>query len=241
MTAPPIPLFSASWFQGESKKATIILLISPFILTAWKYYGTGPFFLNNLSSLVILWDNPLRSAEFYTFASAFLLLGIVPLAIIKFIFKESFASYGLQTGDWQFGLRAFAVLAPIMILSTYPSSLMAQFQAEYPLFKGAGASPGLFAAHAATYLLFYIGWEIYFRGFMLFGLRDRFGDWNAVLIQTLASCLLHIGKPDGEIFSSILGGIVWGIVTLRSRSILCVLLLHWLLGVSLDLFICYAR
>ncbi len=74
---------------------------------------------------------------------------------------------------------------------------------------------------------------------MQFGLRRRLGDWNAILIQTLASCLLHIGKPDKEIFSSILGGIVWGMVVFRTRSLLPALLLHWLLSTSLDAFIIY--
>jgi membrane protease YdiL (CAAX protease family) len=67
-------------------------------------------------------------------------------------------------------------------------------------------------AYSLFYLLYYLGWEFFFRGYMQFGLRRRLGDWNAILIQTLASCLLHIGKPDTEIFSSILGGIVWGMV-----------------------------
>jgi membrane protease YdiL (CAAX protease family) len=72
------------------------------------------------------------------------------------------------------------------------------------------------------------------------GLKERLGDANAILVQTLASCLLHIGKPDAEVYSSILGGIVWGMVVFRARSLLPVLLLHWLLGISLDAFIIYS-
>jgi membrane protease YdiL (CAAX protease family) len=74
---------------------------------------------------------------------------------------------------------------------------------------------------------------------MQFGLRTRLGDWNAILVQTLVSCLLHIGKPSAEIYSSILGGIVWGTIVFRTRSLLPALLLHWLLGVCLDAFIIY--
>ncbi len=228
-------------FSGENKKSTLILLITPFVLTAWKYYGAKSFYLSQLSSSFSLFNDPSPTAEYYTFVTSFLLLGIIPLLIIRFVFKESFRAYGLQLGDWRFGLKALALLGPIMIVSSYPSSRMPQFLAEYPLFKGAGDSPMKFFNHASSYLMFYIGWEIYFRGFMQFGLRDKLGDWNAILVQTLASCLLHIGKPDGEIFASILGGIVWGIVVFRSRSLLYVLLIHWLLGVSLDFFICYVR
>lgn len=226
-------------FSGDNKKSTLILLLTPLLLTTYKYYGTKPFYLDQLADSFVLFNDPFLTAEYYTFACSFLLLGLIPLFIIKFVFKEQYSSYGLQLGDWRFGLKAFLVLAPIFILSTFPSSRMPQFLAEYPLFKGAGSSAVTFITHASSYLVFYIGWEIYFRGFMQFGLRDKFGDWNSILIQTLASCLLHIGKPDGEIYSSILGAIIWGIIAFRARSILFIILLHWLLGVSLDFFICF--
>ncbi len=74
---------------------------------------------------------------------------------------------------------------------------------------------------------------------MQFGLGRYLGDWNAILVQTLASCLLHIGRPDAKIYSSILGGIVWGMIVFRTRSLLPALLLHWLLGICLDAFVIY--
>jgi membrane protease YdiL (CAAX protease family) len=226
-------------FSGDNRKPTIILLLTPFLLTTFKYYGSKSFYLKELSSFFVLFGNQELTAEFFAFFSSFFFLGVIPLLIVKFVFKEPLSSFGLQRGEWKFGLKAVAVLAPIMILSTYPSSKMPQFLAEYPLFKGAGASQGDFLAHSGRYLVYYIGWEIFFRGFMQHGLRGKLGDWNAILVQTIASCLVHIGKPDGEIYSSILGGIVWGIVAFRAQSILYIIVIHWLLGVSLDFFICF--
>ncbi|HLF20300.1 MAG TPA: CPBP family glutamic-type intramembrane protease [Bacteroidota bacterium] len=226
-------------FSGDNRKPTLILLLTPFLLTTFKYYGSQSFYLNHLASSVNLFHNAEMSAEYYVFLSSFVLLGVVPLLIIKFVFREPMRSFGLARGDWKFGLKAFLVLAPIMILSTYPSSRMPQFLAEYPLYKGAGLSAMKFFNHALSYLFFYIGWEIFFRGFMQFGLREKLGDWFSILTQVLASCLLHIGKPDGEIYSSIIGGIIWGIIAFRAKSILYIILIHWVLGVSLDFFICF--
>lgn len=228
-------------FSGDNRKPTIILLVTPFILTTFKYYGTKSFYLSDLASSFVLFGDVQLTAELYTFVSAFVLLGILPLLIITFLFKEPIASYGLQLGDWRFGLKAFLVLAPIMVAATYSSSTTPEIIAEYPLFKGAGASPQAFVTHALSYLLFYVGWETYFRGFMQFGLRKALGDWNSILVQTVVSCLLHIGKPSGEIYGSIIGALVWGIVAFRAQSILLVILLHWLLGVSLDFFICFVN
>lgn len=231
----------AGLFSGENKKPTIILILTPFVLTTWKYFGSKAFYLSELSSTLVLFNDPERSAEFFTFFSAFILFGLLPMVIIKFVFKERLFSYGLQVGDWRFGTKAFLVLAPIFLLASYTSINNPAFVAEYPLFKGAGATPSIFLSHAITYLFFYIGWETYFRGFMQFGLRQSMGDWQAILVQVVASCLLHIGKPTGEIYGSIIGGLVWGIIAFRARSILFIILLHWLLGVSLDFFLCYAR
>lgn len=224
--------------SGDHRKPTIILILSALIITTWKYYGSQSFYLTELQDSFVLANDPGLTAEIFVFASAFLLMGIIPLAVIRFVFKESIRDYGFQLGDWRFGWKALAIMAPVMVLSTIPSASMPDFMKEYPIYKGAGDSGTEFMNHAFRYLFFYVGWEILFRGFMQFGLRSL-GDWNAILIQTGMSCIAHIGKPSGEIYSSILGALIWGVVVFRSRSLLYVLIVHWLLGVSLDWFIAF--
>ena len=227
-------------FSRENRKPAIILLSAPVILTTFRYYGTKDFYLNHLAPSFSFFVNGELVSVLYTFSSSLILLGLLPALTVKFIFHESLSHYGVRLGDWQFGAKAFLILGPIMIALTYPSSRMESFVAEYPLYNGAGVSPPIFIVYSLLYLVYYLGWEFFFRGYMQFGLKGRLGDANAILVQTLASCLLHIGKPPAEIYSSILGGIVWGIVVFRARSLLPVLLLHWLLGISLDAFIIYS-
>jgi uncharacterized protein len=225
-------------FFGEHRKATVVLLLAPLLVTTWKYFGVKPFYLEQLAGLFAFGGDTGFTAEVYTFVSAFVLFALVPWGVIRFGFRERMRDYGWQLGDWRFGWKAVAVMAPVMVLSTIPSASMPDFIAEYPLDKGAGASGSAFLVHALMYLLFYVGWETLFRGFIQFGLRSL-GDWNAILIQTAISCIAHIGKPAGEIYSSILGALIWGIVVFRSRSLLYVLIVHWLLGVSLDWLIAF--
>ncbi len=225
--------------SGDDRGSVIILLLAPIILTTFKYYGTKAFYLSSLAGRFAWLQNSSHAAELYHFLAAFVLLGLVPALIVRLVFREPLSAYGLQVGDFRFGVKALLVLAPISVAVTYPNARGAEFLAEYPFDEGAGASPWTFLSHAATYLLYYAGWEFFFRGFMLFGLRSRCGDANAILIQTLASCLVHIGKPTGEIYGSILAGALWGTIVLRTRSLWAALIIHWLLGVSLDFFICY--
>lgn len=224
-------------FSGESRKPTLILLLTPVLLTVFKYYGSKQWYDEMLSDTLVLGGNPEWTAALYVFLSSFVLFGLVPVLIIRFVFGERLSEYGFRLGDLRFGLTALAVLAPLFVASAYPSASMPEFRAEYPLYRGAGDGWNSFALHALSYGLFYIGWETYFRGFMQFGLRGSFGDWNSILIQVLASCLVHIGKPAAETFSSILGGLVWGILAFRTGSLFYGLIIHWMLGVALDLFI----
>lgn len=226
--------------SGENKKTTVILLVAPVLIIVWKYYGAKAFYLAHLTAWSILGSTDWTGA-IYSYMTGLILFGLLPIFIIKFVFHEPLSSYGVQIGDSKFGWLAVAVMAPIMIALTYPSANNPQFLAEYPLFKGAGASAAIFTAHSFLYLVYYLSYEMMMRGFIQFGLRDQLGDWNAILVQTAISSLFHIGKPDGEIFSAILGGLIWGIVVFRSRSLLYVLIVHWLLGVSLDFFICFTR
>jgi membrane protease YdiL (CAAX protease family) len=65
------------------------------------------------------------------------------------------------------------------------------------------------------------------------------GAANAVLIQVMASSLLHLGRPASETFGAIGAGVLWGVLAFRTRSLLSGLLQHALVGIALDWFICY--
>ena len=125
------------------------------------------------------------------------------------------------------------------MLAAYLASCDPATREVYPINKSAGSSPVIFGLHACTYLLFYVGWEFHFRGFLQFGLCDKLGAANALLVQVMASSLLHIGRSGVEAFAAIGGGILWGVIAYRTRSLLSGLLQHFLLGIALDWFICY--
>jgi uncharacterized protein len=175
----------------------------------------------------------------FMFVAVFILFGLIPLSLIIKVFGRSPAEYGVRVGDWKFGLRANGILFPLIAtVLLYPASLTPEMVNFYPLDRTAGESVYMFIRHESLrVVLFYSAWEFFYRGFILFGLRKYVGDWMAICIQTIPSCLWHIGMPAGEIFASIAGGILFGILALRTGSILWPLLLHALIGITLDAFI----
>ena len=219
------------------RKTSIVILAATLLGIAFRYFGGKPFYFQHVESSFVLGGNRELTAGLFHFGSAFALFGLIPALIVTLVFREPLAEWGVRLGDMTWGWKAFAVLTPPMVGLSFLASRNPEFLAEYPLNRAAGDGPLAFAVHAAAYLFFYVGWEFGFRGFVQFGLRERLGDWNAILVQTLASSLLHVGKPFGETAGAVLGGLVWGVVAFRSRSLLVPLLTHWLLGLSLDLFI----
>lgn len=231
------PLVAA--FRGEQRKPTVILLVSPVLLVTWYYFGSTAYYSDHLAERFCLWNDPAATAAAYSFLATFLLLGVVPALIVKVVFRESLAEYGIQLGDRVRTVRSFLMLAPVFVLAGYIGSHDESVLAYYPINKSAGNSPGMFGLHACTYALYYAGWEFHFRGFTQFGLRRSIGDVNALLVQVLGSAVMHVGKPMTETYAAIAAGILWGLVAYRTRSLLSGVLQHFLLGLSLDWFICY--
>lgn len=217
----------AAAFRGEQRKPTIILALSPVLMIAWKYFEAR-----------VLLDERSAAGAVYSFAACFVLLGLIPACVVRFVFGERLADYGVRFGDSVRTVRSALMLCPCFLLAAYVASGQAGVRDYYPLNPRAGDSPAMFAAHAASYLLFYLGWEFHFRGFLQIGLRQRLGDANALLVQVLASGLLHLGRPASETFGSLLAGLLWGILAFRTRSLLSGLLQHSLLGIALDWFLC---
>lgn len=172
-----------------------------------------------------------------------LLFGFIPLVLARAMWKKPLASFGVAVGDWKFGLAAVAILLPVISAAfLLPAANMPDMQAVYPVDHTAPDSMSHFLSYAAgRVLLFYVSWEFFFRGFLLFGLRDTLGSTAAVMIQVLPSALWHIGYPTGELYASIVGGVLFGWLALRTGSILWPLILHAGIGMVTDISISFVK
>lgn len=225
--------------RGPQCKSSIVLLTSPLLVATWWYFGSPKFYLEHWADRVTLWGDPATTASTYTFLMCFVLFGLIPALIVKFVFRERLADYGVGLGNRLRTCRSFLLLAPAILLVAWVSASDPALGAYYPLNKIAGSSPAMFGFHAATYLLFYLGWEFHFRGFIQHGLRQAMGDRQAILIQTLISVLAHLGRPAVETYAAVGAGLFWGVLAFRTRSLLSGLLQHALLGIALDYFLCF--
>jgi len=206
------------------------------LLTVYLYQGNHSFFTRQFSDLVTGGLFADWYAHGYQFLAAFVLLLVVPCFWIRLGTEQSLADCGLRVGDWRFGLKFLALAMLVLVLPLYVNAGSSEFQAEYPLARIAGRSMRLFLLWELCYLVYYVAWEFFFRGFWQLGLSRDLGFIGALALQTAVSTVMHIGKPEGETMAAIVAGVVFGLVAVRTRSVLYVILLHWYVGLMTDLF-----
>jgi membrane protease YdiL (CAAX protease family) len=189
--------------------------------------------------LIQKWDD--RRAFLAYFAAVFCLFLVIPSLII-FLFSPDALLFlkeaGLTLGNWRRGLLIAALGAPLAVLSGFIGSRDAELGRFYPFSKTACRSPRSFIGFEAAYLLlYYVAWEFLYRGILFFPLIPAIGLIPALALQTIISTLHHAGHPQSEIFASLAGGFVFGLVAYFTGSIVYTIVLHALTGISTDTFI----
>jgi hypothetical protein len=199
----------------------------------------------------IPWDQ-----EWISYAIGAVLLVVIPVVLIKLVYKQRLGDYGLglpPKGRWGITLLSGALLLGISLPAFLVGAKDASMQATYPLYRGAFSGLGQFLVYQAGYFLFFLAIEFTFRGYLLFGLynlRDRdappgvsgvkgplvFG-YYAIFISMLSYTAWHLGKPIPELWGTLIWGIAAGTVALVSGTIWHIVIVHYLLNVFLDFLI----
>ena len=221
--------------RGASTSSVPYLLLGCFLTTLYAAVALHGL---PLEPFVHMPFHPSISARLAQFVFVFVCFFLLP-----FLFARLLGDRPRDLGFAFSSARIGAVFVSVGLLAAVPAlyftTMRPDFQAEYPLAKEALQDWATLAYYEASYLLYYVGWESFFRGFLLFGLRPSLGDFPAIAFETLGSTLLHIGKPLPELWASLVAGFLFGYVALRTRTFLWVLLLHYAVGVLTDLFCAY--
>lgn len=225
-------------FRPVNLRTTLILLLSSVMLVAWKTFGAQSFYRNHAAGLLGLGNTSAMAALFHI-GMTLVLLGVVPACLMRFAFGASLQSMGLGAGRLLPAAVLLAITIPFILWISYANADNEDFRLMYPLSREACQSWSMFGMHVASLSLFYLGWEFHFRGFLQNGLSPSLGPFAALWVQVLGSSLLHFGRPDSEIWASIPAGLLWGLQARYTGSIWAGVAQHWLLGATLDYFICY--
>ena len=116
------------------------------------------------------------------------------------------------------------------------------FQLRYPFYnlqEGEKLFPS-FWIWQTLYFIQFIGVEFFFRGFLLHGTKHRFGFYS-IFFMVVPYCMIHFGKPMAETISAIVAGIALGILSLKSKSIVPGILIHYSVAIIMDFLALYHK
>jgi membrane protease YdiL (CAAX protease family) len=206
-------------------------LVAALLFLACEYHGEP----RHAPALLLRHAGALApvASHLWWFGATALFLGAGPLLALRLL-REPAAEYGLGPGRWRQGLLLGGALLAFMVPVVLVAARFPAFARRYPLAPAAATGWPLFAAYEAGYALYFVGWELAFRSFLLFGLYRRIG-LLAVYVQALPFAILHVGKPEAEALGSLLAGVALGYLALRTRSFWWGALLHAAVAFTMDL------
>ncbi|MFN3742164.1 MAG: type II CAAX prenyl endopeptidase Rce1 family protein [Anaerolineales bacterium] len=150
---------------------------------------------------------------------------LIPLLVIL-LSRKRLADYGFRLGNWKSGLAitllAILVATPVL----YLVSLRSQSMRSYYQSQVAGLPWNTFFD--------LIGWEFFFRGWLLFTYLRAYGA-DGLWLHAVPFALAHIGKPEIETITTIFGGYAFGWVARHTGSFLYPFLIHWYIA-SITIF-----
>lgn len=140
------------------------------------------------------------------------------------------AVFGLTAGN--FRANPYFILLALMLPLVALASTQPDFLHTYPKVKNIAFIAGYAKPtwpwqllYELSYGLDFLSIELFFRGLLVIGLA-RYAGEKAILPMAAFYCTIHFGKPLGECISSFFGGMILGVIALRTRSILGGLIVH---------------
>ena len=159
----------------------------------------------------------------------FVSMGIIPLVIcLVFLPGYTLADYGLTWKSetaitsllWTLGLSA--VVIPVAYFSAQkPENLV-----NYPQIRAKKWTNKTVIINAAGWALYLLGYELLFRGVLLFPVVDHLGIWPAIAINIALYSATHIPKGMSETIGAAPLGLILCILTLTTGTIWIAFIVH---------------
>jgi membrane protease YdiL (CAAX protease family) len=229
---------------SSERRALIVLLSATVLLVVFYYWGRPGFYfrsglIDGVASSVggPFADHPSVGGYVWWGVSSLVLRVGVPVLVIVWLLRQRPVDFGFRIRGIMSHLPAYGLMFLVMLPLLIIASSLDSFQSYYPFYDDAAEGGAAFWLYEAGYLVQFIGVEAFFRGFLLFGLRPRFGPALAIVMMTVPYTMIHFAKPAPEAFAAIGAGLILGYMALRSRSFVPGIFLHAGVALTMDLLV----
>jgi len=171
-------------------------------------------------------------------------LGIIFLGILSALIIILLPGVTIREYGFGFAFQAappwwsFLVIPLILVIGFYSSKRAGNLE-HYPQIRAKTWTPGMLVISGTSWILFLVGYEFLFRGFLLHASLGMMDAGPAIALNCALYALAHFYKGPGETFGAIPVGILLCYMTLVTGNIWCAVILHSVMALSNEWFSLY--
>jgi len=167
--------------------------------------------------------------------AGFILMAVLPTGLLFAISDIRFEDIGLipvqGSGMFMFlGSLILGISGVIVTVLLNPGSPK-HFE-KYPQIRDTRWTRSIFIWNIISWIVYLTGYEILFRGIVLFTIIGSNGVWTAVAVSTALYSALHLQKGFFEAIGAIPLGLLFSIVTIISGSVWIAVIVHVVMAIS---------
>lgn len=221
---------------GVDGRALAVLFGTAILLTVQEYYSKRGFYLSHVMPKGANGSSPDQQMKQLLYWATICVATylVIPSIIVKAFFKQRLSEYGLTWRGFWGHAWIYAIMFAGMVPIVWWASTQPSFLQTYPFYRASLADPSGYWLWAAAYGAQFFALEFFFRGFMVHGLKRRFGAYG-IVIMAIPYCMIHYGKPIPETLGAVIAGVALGWLSLRSGSIMLGVLIHVSVALTMDL------
>ncbi len=180
------------------------------------------------------------ASMYYEWSFGILFFSFVPLLTWTGVLGYPLKDIGFRTGRLLPAAALFTLSLILLLGYAFVATRFDEFHAAYPRFKYIGMeNMHVIIRYYALALVFFFARELFFRGFLVQGLKDQLGMAAAILISTLAAAPMFAGASILEGTIAILVNLMYGFIAVRTGSFMYSALISWIWMIAVDWSIIY--
>lgn len=222
---------------GKQELLLLIILLSGLLLfyVYWIIFDSQKIKAHFQSKNDLI-KAPLKHI-FFTKIMGLVIMGIVPFLVSFILFKEPLKDLGfiIKEEHFSFSIWSTIILSLIALPIGFFGSRQQKSLAVYPQIRiNQWTSLSLFIS-LFGWVIYLLGYEFLFRGFMLQPVADILGFWPAITVSSVLYSATHLPKGIGEAIGALPLGVLLGSVCLIAENFWIGFFVHIIMSWTVNL------
>jgi len=159
-------------------------------------------------------------------------IGIIPAIIMMLVLGKTPADYGFAFKNHLTSLAWIFGLGLVIIPMNFFNSKKEKNLLFYPNVREKVWTKKMVATNAFSWISYLFGYELMFRGLLLFATVPLLGEWPAIVLNIAFYALVHVPKNLEETIGAFPLGLLLCLITLTTGTIWVAFFVHILLALS---------